>query len=154
MCFVCDRIKATKEGNNPYLVKELETGYVVIGDYQHFKGYTLFLYKEHAVELFDLDPEIRAKHLEEMCLVAEAVKRAFGAGKMNYECLGNGEGGAHIHWHLFPRVPGDLGEYGNKGKGPVWWYPRELMYSDDNRPNDDELQDMKKRLLRELEGIR
>ena len=84
---------------------------------------------------------------------AKAVKKAFGAGKMNYECLGNGEGGAHIHWHLFPRVPGDLGEYGNKGKGPVWWYPRELMYSDDNRPDDDELQEMKKRLLRELEGI-
>lgn len=37
MCFVCDRIKETKVGNNPFLVKELETGYVVIGDYQHFK---------------------------------------------------------------------------------------------------------------------
>ena len=37
MCGVCERIKETKEGNNPLLVKELETGYVVIGDYQHFK---------------------------------------------------------------------------------------------------------------------
>ena len=36
-------------------IKELETGYVVIGDYQHFKGYTLFLYKDHVVELFDLE---------------------------------------------------------------------------------------------------
>lgn len=45
----------------PFLVKELETGYVVIGDYQHFKGYTLFLYKTHVVELFDLDAEVRAK---------------------------------------------------------------------------------------------
>lgn len=31
-----------KEGTNPYFVKELETGYVVIGDNQHFKGYTIF----------------------------------------------------------------------------------------------------------------
>ena len=38
MCFICDRIKMTQEGNNPYFVKELETGYVVIGDYQHFNG--------------------------------------------------------------------------------------------------------------------
>ena len=29
MCFVCDRIKETRVGNNPFFVKELETGYVV-----------------------------------------------------------------------------------------------------------------------------
>ena len=122
-----------------------------LSDYQHFKGYTLFLFKEHVVELFDLERGIMTKHLEEMCLVAEAVKRAFGAEKMNYECLGNGEGGAHIHWHLFPRVSGDIGEHGNRGKGPVWWYPREKMYSDDNRPTKEELEDMKLRLIKELE---
>ncbi len=32
MCLICDRIKSIKEGANPYFVKELETGYVVIGD--------------------------------------------------------------------------------------------------------------------------
>lgn len=37
MCFVCNRINMIKEGTNPYFVKELETGYVVIGDNQHFK---------------------------------------------------------------------------------------------------------------------
>ena len=37
MCGVCERIKETKAGDNPFLVKELETGYVVIGDFQHFK---------------------------------------------------------------------------------------------------------------------
>ena len=36
MCGVCERIKETKAGENPFLVKELETGYVVIGDFQHF----------------------------------------------------------------------------------------------------------------------
>ena len=52
MCIICDRIKMIKEGKNPYFVKELETGYVVIGDNQHFKGYTLFLCKNHETELF------------------------------------------------------------------------------------------------------
>ena len=46
-----------------------------------------------------------ARFLEEMTIVAEAVSRAFGAEKMNYECLGNGD--AHLHWHLFPRTTGD-----------------------------------------------
>ena len=88
-----------------------------------------------------------------MTLVAEAAKNAFGAAKMNYECLGNGEGGAHIHWHLFPRRPGDIDNYGNNGKGPVWWYPREKMYSDENRPSKEELTDMKEKLLRELDKL-
>lgn len=83
MCGVCERIQMIKDGNNPYFVKELETGYVVMGDYQHFRGYTLFLYKEHTVELFDLDPAVKAKHLEEMAVVAQAVRNAFGADKMN-----------------------------------------------------------------------
>ena len=47
MCLICDRIKMIQNGTNPYFVKELETGYVVIGDNQHFHGYTLFLYKHH-----------------------------------------------------------------------------------------------------------
>ena len=153
MCGVCERIQTTKDGRNPFFVKELETGYVVIGDYQHFKGYTLFLYKEHAVELFDLEPAVRAKHLEEMTIVAQAVRNAFGAEKMNYECLGNGNGGAHIHWHLFPRRAGDIGQYGNNGKGPVWWYPMEQMYDDAARPDQKELEKMKRQLLKELDAL-
>lgn len=97
MCFICDRLKLINDGINPYFVKELETGYVVIGDNQHFKGYTLFL--------------------------------------------------------LFPRKSGDIENYGNNGKGPVWWYPMEKMYSDDNRPSDIELKDLKEKLLIELENL-
>lgn len=151
MCVICDRIQMIKSGTNPYFVKELDTGYVVIGDNQHFKGYTLFLLKEHIIELFDLKGDIRAKYLAEMTLVAEAVAKAFGAEKMNYECLGNGD--AHLHWHLFPRVSGDLSDHGNNGRGPVWWYPREEFYSDDNRPNDAELEIMKQTLLSEIEKL-
>ena len=120
-------------GHSAY-VRHVDTGYVVIGDFQHFTGYTLFIHKDHGVELFDLEPAVRAKHLEEMTIVAQAVSNAFGAEKMNYECLGNGKGCAHIHWHLFPRKTGDPGECGNKGKGPVWWYPMEKMYADSESP--------------------
>ena len=52
---ICDRIEMIKQGTNPYFVKELETGYVVIGDNQHIKGYTLFLCKEQKTELFQLE---------------------------------------------------------------------------------------------------
>lgn len=151
MCFICDRINLIKKGENPYFVKELETGYVVIGDNQHFKGYSIFLCKEHKTELFHLDYSYKMKFLEEMSIVAEAVSKAFGAEKMNYELLGNGE--THLHWHLFPRTNGDIENYGNNGKGPVWWYPMEKMYSDDNRPSNIELEEMKSKLLEELDKL-
>lgn len=149
MCLICDRIKMIKEDRNPYFVKELKTGYVVIGDHQHFKGYTLFLCKEHRTELFQLEDKVKIQFLEEMSLVAEAVSSAFGAEKMNYELLGNGD--THLHWHLFPRIAGDLEQYGSNGKGPVWWYPMEKMYSEENRPSEQELEEMKQKLREELD---
>ena len=153
MCLICDRIDMIKHGENPYFVKELETGYVVIGDNQHFYGYTLFLYKHHGeiTELFHLDEQEKMKFLNEMSLVAEAVAKAFGAQKMNYELLGMGD--AHLHWHLYPRRDGDIGSFGNNGRGPVWWYPMEKMYSDDNRPSQQQLTDMKQKLLSELDKL-
>ena len=75
MCLICDRIQMIKDGTNPYFVKELETGYVVIGDHQHF-------YNE---------------------------------------------------------------------RGSIWWYPHELMNDNKNRPSADELEEMKRKLLSELE---
>ena len=137
MCFICDRISLIKEGTNKYFVKELSTGYVVIGDNQHFRGYTLFLCKEHKTELSMLSKDDKLKFLEEMSIVAEAVQKATGAEKMNYEMLGNGD--AHMHWHLFPRRQGDLGEHGVNGNGPVWLYPREKMYDASTILTEEEL---------------
>lgn len=151
MCLICDRIEMIKENRNPYFVKELETGYVVIGDHQLFKGYTLFLCKKHETELFCLEDEFKAKYLKEMTIVAEAVSKAFHAEKINYELLGNGD--THLHWHLFPRVKGDLGTFGINGKGPVWLVPAEVMFDDANKPSPDDLTQLKEQLSKELEQL-
>ena len=145
-CLICERISMIKKSVNPYFVCELETGYVVIGDHQHFYGYTLFLCKEHFTELHYLPKEIRLKHLEEMMLVYEAVYNAFEPEKMNCELLGNSD--SHLHWHFFPRVSGDTPQ-----KGPVWWLPQEEMYSDTKRPNAIELGKMKEKLKKEIEQL-
>lgn len=52
---------------------------MVIGDNQHFYGYTLFLYKHHEgkTEIFHLEKEEQAKFLMEMTMVAEVVAKAF-----------------------------------------------------------------------------
>ena len=137
MCLICDRIELIKQGKNPHFVKELETGYLVIGDGQYFKGYTLFLAKEHVTELHQMEYETKIKFLEEMSIVQEAVAKAFQAEKMNIELLGNGD--AHVHWHLFPRKAGDMQGYGHNGRGPVWWVPWEEMSSEEYQPRESDL---------------
>ena len=137
MCLICERIELIKQGKNPHFVKELETGYVVIGDGQYFKGYTLFLAKEHVTELHQMEYETKIKFLEEMSIVQEAVAKAFQAEKMNIELLGNGD--AHVHWHLFPRKAGDMKGYGHNGRGPVWWVPWEEMLSEEYQPKESDL---------------
>jgi diadenosine tetraphosphate (Ap4A) HIT family hydrolase len=145
-CLICERINMIKEEKNPYFVAELETGYVVIGDHQFFKGYTLFLCKEHMTELHFLEEAFKIKYLEEMSKVAEAVYNAFKPDKLNYELLGNGD--SHIHWHIFPRREGDMPE-----RGPVWWLDRSIMFSKDVMPNEFELIEMKAKLVKELESL-
>ena len=144
MCLICERIELIKQGKNPHFVKELETGYVVIGDGQYFKGYTLFLAKEHVTELHQMEYETKIKFLEEMSFVQEAVAKAFQAEKMNIELLGNGD--AHVHWHLFPRKAGDMKGYGHNGRGPVWWVPWEEMSSEEYQPKESELLQLVNRL--------
>lgn len=151
MCLICDRIKMIKDGTDKYLVRELETGYVVLGDHQHISGYTLFLCKEHKCELFQLEHSFMVKYMVEMALVAEAISKAFKPEKINYQLTGNGE--THLHWHLFPRVSGDLGGYGDNGKGPVWCYPMEKMYSDENKISDQQLEEMKSKLQKQLDKL-
>ena len=152
MCLICDRIEMIKNGTNPYFVRELRTGYAVIGDVQHFRGYTLFLYKDHAyTELFQMEEGERALFMKEMALVAEAAARAFKPDKMNYELLGMGD--AHLHWHLFPRRAGDIGTYGNGGKGPVWWWPMEKMYAAQERVSEEDLEILKRDLGRALDEL-
>ncbi|RAU99822.1 HIT family protein [Paenibacillus sp. YN15] len=145
-CLICNRISMIKEGTNKYFVAELETGYVVIGDHQYFEGYTLFLCKEHKNELHELESDFKQKFLVEMSKVAEAVYRAFKPDKLNYELLGNGD--SHIHWHIFPRRLTEP-----TPKYPVWWTPREIMYSESVKPTNDALEELKSRLLEELKKI-
>ena len=144
-CEVCRRIASIHQGTNPYFVKELETGYVVLGDYQRFLGYTLFLCKECVAELYLLDTKFRNKYLQEMAQVSEAVYHAFQPDKLNYELLGTGNA-VHMHWHLFPRRKNDT-----PVQGPVWKLDKAEMYHEKYIPSLEELQHLKVKLQKELD---
>ncbi len=146
-CMVCERIQLIQNGENPFFIRELKTGYVVLGDIQRFKGYTLFLCKEHATELHFLQKDFRQDFLEEMSLVAEAVYNAFQPDKLNYELLGSGNG-VHMHWHIFPRRTGDTPE-----PGPVWRLDKNELNSAVYKPGEAELNNLKALLNNELDKL-
>ena len=146
-CLICERIDMIKNGTNPYFVVELETGYVVMADHQKYKGYTIFLCKLHVTELHLLPFEYRKKHLEEMSIVAEAVYNVFQADKMNHAMLGNLD--SHVHWHLIPRMNGDIPD-----KAPIWSLPKEELFQDSYRPTREELNDMSEKLKYEIDRIK
>jgi diadenosine tetraphosphate (Ap4A) HIT family hydrolase len=142
-CFVCERIKLIKEKKNPYFVKEMETGYVIIEDYQFFKGYTIFSCKEHKKELYELNPSFRKKFLEEMSEVAEAVYKTFKPEKLNYELLGNTV--CHMHWHLIPRYKDDP-----MPKRPIWVIDEAIRCDEKIKAKPEEIEQLKKLLLENL----
>jgi len=146
-CLICDRINLIHNNENPYQVCELETGHVVIGDFQYFKGYTLFLCKQHVPELHMLEADFKIQFLTEMSLVAEAVYHCFKPDKLNYELLGNSE--AHMHWHLFPRYQSE-----SEPNKPVWCIDKKTRYAEEARPSEKDLQSLKEKLLHSIDVTR
>lgn len=145
-CEICARI-ARFTPENPYLIRELETGYAVLGDNQYYPGYTIFLAKTCVPELHLLLPEIRATFLDEMSIVAEAVFLAFSPAKLNYELLGNSV--PHLHWHIFPRYANDPNP-----RWPVWSNPAFLQAAESGtRPDPNELAANRTRLRTELDRL-
>lgn len=140
-CLICDRIASIERGENPFFVGETETGYIVIGDHQFFRGYTLLLSKHHERELHDLPDDVRRQFLWEMSEVAGAVFRAFQPVKLNYELLGNTD--VHMHWHLIPRYASDP-----LPLGPAWRIDPEIRNS--VRPSPAELEQLKMELRAQL----
>jgi diadenosine tetraphosphate (Ap4A) HIT family hydrolase len=145
-CPICERISLIKKGKNPHFVKEMESGYLVLGDHQFYKGYSVLLCKNHVSELYQLDNDIRRKFLWEMSIVAEAVFRTFKPKKINYELLGNTD--SHVHWHIFPRYHDDP-----LPGVPTWCLDKKIRKSDSALPSQEELDNLKEKLLRGLQLV-
>lgn len=139
-CLICKRIELIKAKKNYFFVKELKSGYVVLGDHQLYKGYTLLLSKKHTNELHKLKSSERSQFLEDMALVSEAVYKVFKPRKLNYELLGNTD--SHLHWHIVPRYKDDP-----KSDVPIWVIPYAIRSSDKTIPKESEIKVLKKKLL-------
>jgi diadenosine tetraphosphate (Ap4A) HIT family hydrolase len=121
-----DRIGAALRGENPTVLRRLESGFAVIGDVQFLPGYSVLLADEPGVQrLSDLPRSRRLTFLSDMDRLGEAVERACrrldpGFRRVNLEILGNAD--PFLHAHVWPRFDWEPAELVS---APVWLYPRD-----------------------------
>ncbi|MBL4846233.1 MAG: hypothetical protein JKY65_11950 [Planctomycetes bacterium] len=131
------RVAAAQSGDNPTVVCRVPSGWVVIGDVQVVKGYSLLLPDPVVPTLNDLSGAARARYLEDMGLIGDALLALTGAARVNYAMLGNLE--PALHCHLFPRYTDEPDDLRN---GAVWSYDWDAARPFDletDRPFMDEL---------------
>ncbi len=124
---------------------ELTTGWVRLHRRQRYRGGTFFVARQCVREVYDLEPETRARHLAELCDVAAALDTVFAPTKMNIESLGNGI--PHLHWWLTPRHLDDA-----RLSAPIWEnhdFVRE-MRTESGFADPEVLADDAERLRREI----
>jgi len=87
------------------VVAESEHCWVTAAVAAPLPGYVCVVSKTHVTEPFDLPADQQAAFWLHACSVAQAVRDAVTAVKINYEIHGNTI--SHLHLHIFPRYAGD-----------------------------------------------
>lgn len=117
MPLITERVNLAKQGKNPYVICRMPSGWVVMGDVQFLAGYCLLLPDPVVPSLNDLSAQARSIYLQDMVTIGDAILKATGAIRINYEILGNAE--PELHAHLFPRFASEPDELRTK---PAWFY--------------------------------
>jgi diadenosine tetraphosphate (Ap4A) HIT family hydrolase len=108
-CVLCERVA----GEGELFIAELDACRAYFNPDQFFPGWVFVVLRWHATELYELSVLERARMIEDVNRMAQALASVYRPVKMNYELLGNQV--AHIHWHLVPRLAGDP-----EPRWPVW----------------------------------
>lgn len=117
MPLITERVAQARNGANDKVICRMASGWAVMGDVQFLTGYCLLLPDPVVASLNDLDIEARTTYLLDMARLGDAVLKATGALRMNYEILGNSE--PELHCHIFPRY---ATEPDDKRRMPAWFY--------------------------------
>lgn len=112
-----DRVAAARAGSNPTTIARVRSGWVVLGDPQVMRGYSLLLPDPMVGQLNELAGAVRQQFLHDMSLVGDAVKAVTGAARINYEILGNQV--PALHAHVVPRFANEPAKLREK---PIWYY--------------------------------
>jgi diadenosine tetraphosphate (Ap4A) HIT family hydrolase len=111
------RVASARQGTNPTVICRMSSGWVVLGDVQFLRGYSLLLPDPVVPDLNALLPPQRLDFLQDMAILGDALLEVTGATRINYEILGNSE--PALHAHVFPRYASEPETHRHR---PVWFY--------------------------------
>lgn len=114
------RVEEASVGTNPTVICRVPSGWVVLGDVQFLRGYSLLLPDPVVPDLNSLDKKRRIRYLQDMIILGDALLEVTGAYRINYEILGNNE--PALHAHIIPRY---ITEPEELRKVPAWVYLEE-----------------------------
>ncbi len=96
-----DRIAAARRGENPMVVRKMRSGWAVMFNWQKLPGYLILLADPPVASLNDLTADARQQFLADMATLGDAVLKATGATRINYQILCNLD--PFLHAHICPR---------------------------------------------------
>lgn len=114
------RVEEARQGKNPTVICKVPSGWVVLGDVQFLRGYSLLLPDPVVESINSLAWTQREIFLKDMTIIGDALLKVTDAFRINYEILGNKE--PALHAHIFPRY---LNEPIEKRSRPAWFYERQ-----------------------------
>lgn len=83
------------------VIGRVPSGWLVLGDVQFLRGYSLLLPDPVVSDLNVLDENRRSQFLHDMTVLGDALLEVTEAYRINYQIMGNLE--PALHAHVFPR---------------------------------------------------
>lgn len=143
-----NRISSAKNGTNPMVIKEMTSGFVVLGDVQFLPGYCVLLPKEEVNSLNDLSIEERQSFLTDMSILGDAILSVCKPLRINYDILGNTDN--YLHAHVFPRYKW---EEEALRKMPVWLYDKANWQDEEKAYNPEKHDEIKEKIYQYLTNV-
>lgn len=91
-------------------VTDLKVSQLFLFKEQSYHGRCNVVYKDHAIELYELSDEQRNLFMEDVATVARAIAKAFNPDKINYGAFSDTL--SHLHVHIVPKYKDGYG-FGN-----------------------------------------
>ena len=119
---VSKQVEFARAGQEPALICQVPSGWVVLCTMQYLRGYCILLPDPVVPSLNDLSREQRANYLCDMSIVGDALLQVTEAHRINYAIMGNSD--KVLHSHIVPRYPTEADEF---RLNTPWSYPQEIM---------------------------
>jgi diadenosine tetraphosphate (Ap4A) HIT family hydrolase len=129
---VSKQVEAARAGNEPALICQVPSGWVVLCVMQYLRGYCILLPDLVVPSLNSLTYQQRMSYLGDMTIVGDALLEVTGAYRINYAIMGNSD--QVLHSHIVPRYLSEPDQY---RMNTPWSYPQEIMDSTLFAPEHD-----------------